>query len=47
MDLTGLCKSCLGCNRLEQMNFRGVKQCRNYREDCRDGSKQQEKRCSG
>ena len=30
MDLTELCKSCLGCNQLENINFKGVETCENY-----------------
>lgn len=29
MELKGLCKSCLGCNKLEDPNFTGVYRC-NY-----------------
>lgn len=27
MELKGLCKNCLGCNRLEDKNFEGVYRC--------------------
>lgn len=27
MELIGLCKICLGCNRLENPNFRGTYRC--------------------
>ena len=26
-ELIGLCKNCLGCNRLEDMNFKGTYRC--------------------
>ncbi len=26
----GICRTCLGCNRLEDFTFRGTKECRNY-----------------
>lgn len=29
-EITDLCKSCLGCNRLEDPNFKGVYICKNY-----------------
>ena len=29
-ELKGLCKTCLGCNRLESENFVGTTQCKNY-----------------
>ena len=27
MELKGLCKDCLGCQRLEDKNFKGVEKC--------------------
>jgi len=27
MELIGLCKNCLGCNRLEDKNFKGTYRC--------------------
>lgn len=29
-ELKGLCKNCLGCNRLEITNYAGTYQCSNY-----------------
>ena len=29
MEITELCKSCLGCNKLENPNFLGVEECEN------------------
>ena len=29
-ELKGLCKTCLGCNRLEIENYIGTAQCKNY-----------------
>ncbi len=29
MEITELCKSCLGCNRLEDPKFLGVEECEN------------------
>lgn len=31
-QLTGKCVKCLGCNRLELENFKGVWRCENYKE---------------
>lgn len=56
-ELKGLCKNCLGCNRLEDINFEGVYRCE-YATDKqidveelrkelkKNGNKQQEKRSS-
>ena len=30
MKLTGICNTCLGCERLANTNFRGVYRCPNY-----------------
>lgn len=29
-ELIGKCKTCLGCNRLENIDFKGVYRCENY-----------------
>lgn len=29
-ELKGKCKTCLGCNRLEDKTFRGIYECKNY-----------------
>lgn len=29
-DLKGKCKTCFGCNKLEDENFEGIKKCENY-----------------
>lgn len=37
-EITGKCKSCLGCNRLEIEEFKGIEECSNYakrKEYCR------------
>ena len=30
MELTGICRTCLGCNRLLNNDFKGVWRCPNY-----------------
>lgn len=30
IDQDKLCRTCIGCNRLEQENFNGVYRCNNY-----------------
>lgn len=32
-ELIGLCKNCLGCNRLEDKTFRGTYRCEYWREN--------------
>ncbi len=29
-QLKGICPTCLGCNRLEDINFEGCNECNNY-----------------
>lgn len=29
MKITGICKHCLGCNKLEDLTFKGVSKCKN------------------
>lgn len=29
-ELKGKCKTCFGCNRLDDDNFKGVRKCKNY-----------------
>ena len=29
-ELKGKCKKCIGCNRLEDLNFKGILRCENY-----------------
>lgn len=31
MELIGICKTCLGCNRLLDENFKGIYRCPNYK----------------
>ena len=32
-ELKGICKYCLGCNKLEQKKFEGVWKCENFRKE--------------
>ena len=40
-ELTELCKSCLGCNKLEDINFKGYSMCDNHMKGTKDGPIQQ------
>lgn len=42
-ELTGKCKNCGGCNRLELENFRGVYRCENYIEIERRNQREEER----
>ena len=43
-ELKGKCKSCIGCNRLEALEFNGIERCEYYTEEEKDnGNKQQSK----
>lgn len=33
-ELKGLCKDCLGCNRLQDENFKGIEKCEWRKEKC-------------
>lgn len=35
-ELKGKCKSCIGCNRLEALEFNGVERCEYYTEEEED-----------
>ena len=37
--LQGKCKTCLGCNQLENKNFTGISECKNYMKGSRDEEK--------
>lgn len=30
MELKGICKYCLGCNKLEDCNYEGINRCKNF-----------------
>lgn len=32
LELKGICKKCLGCNRLENIDFAGIYRCKYYME---------------
>ena len=35
-ELMNLCKKCIGCNRLEDINFKGIYRCQYYTEEVRN-----------
>ena len=42
-EITNKCKKCLGCNRLESDNFKGVWRCEYYIEEAKDEQVQKQK----
>ena len=36
-ELTDKCKSCMGCNKLEDITFKGYYRCENYMRGAKDG----------